>query len=230
MSVLFDVSPLGGVLGASTCSVFKLDPLTFTVPIEPLLDLVPGITPLRVTFDMISDETIEHSYSLTKHSLVDVTDAISNVHRELRKLTINGFLSANLPIPVLPLPISALPNPLGLLRIDLIRLANLQKIADERQPVMVVTPRYSMPRAFIESVRRSWKPDNGESSDVTVSFTECRIVMPNIGAPLAADYSAQLPGNNSAAAGGQGGAAGSNVSTTPSGTPGVPPTVGRGIG
>jgi hypothetical protein len=225
VGALFEVSPLGGVLGASTCSIFRLDPFTGTVPLEPLIDLVPGVTPLRVTFDMIDDELIEHSYALTTHALQDISDATSNVHKQLRKLTVSGTLSANLPIPSLfPLPFTALPNPLGLLRIDLIRLRHLQQIADDRQPVMVVTPRYAMARGFIESIKRSWKPDDGDSSNVVVSFQEARIVKPSVGPAIQADTPNQLPGNNAAAGGGQAAGASSAASATPSGTAGIPPS------
>jgi hypothetical protein len=224
MSVsLFAESPLGGVLGASTCSVFRLDPLTGTVPLEPLLDIVPGVTPMRVTLDMIDDESVEHVYALTTHPLQDVADAVSNVHRDLEKMTIQGTMSSNIPIPIPLFPLEAVPNPLGFLRIDLIKLRNLRAMAKDRQPVMVVTPRYALARALIGRIHAPWRPEMGESTQVTIEFTECRIVAPSVGPPLKADYSAQLPGNNAATGGGQAATSSAPSSLAPSATPGLPP-------
>jgi hypothetical protein len=220
---LFEQSPLGGVLGAKTCSIFRLDPFTATIPLEPLLDIVPGVTPMRVTLDMIDNETVSHTYALTTHALVDVADATSNVHRELEKMTIAGTLSANIPIPIPVLPLQALPNPLGILRLDLIKLRNLRQMGKDRQPVMVVTPRYAMARAFIGKIDATWKPDDGESIQVSIEFTECRIVSPQVGPALQADYSAQLPGNNAPTGGGQAATSSTPVTPVDSGTPGIPP-------
>lgn len=220
-------SPLGGVLGAFTVSIFKLEELFgLVIPIEPLLDFVPGVSPLRVTFDMIDNEQIQHEYVVTDHPLQDVGDATVNVHRRLRKLTVSGKLSAQLAqSPVIPLPLPPIPNPLGILRIDLIRLQNLQNLADQRQPVMVVTPRYSMAKALIESIQREWGPSDGESANCTVTFKEARIIAPTFGAPLSSDFSAQVPGNNAAVGGGQAPSAVSGVSAAPSPVPGGAPVV-----
>ncbi len=224
MTALFEPSPLGGVLGAHTCSIFRLDPFGI-VPLEPLLDLVPGITPMRVTLDMIDSETIVHDYSLTTHPIQDIGDATSNVHENLKKLTIEGTCSANLAINIVPLPIEALPNPFGLLRLDLIKLRNLQNMAHDRVPVMVVTPRYAMAKAWIGQIRRTWTPDDGTQSKVVIEFTECKIVSPSVGPPIKADYSAQLPGNNAAVGGGQASTSAASSAAPASGTPGVPPAL-----
>lgn len=208
MGALFEVGPLGGVLGASTCSIFKLDPLTWSIPLEPLLDLVPGgiLTPLRVTLDMVDDERIIHEYAVTQNSLQDAGDAASNVHKKLDKLTVQGTLSTQISLTT---PISDLdlfvpiPNPGGIFRFDLIKIQNLKLIADAREPVMVVTPRYSLARALIERIDRPWKPSNGESSEVSISFQEMRIVTASIGAALSQDFKAQAPGNNVAVGGGE---------------------------
>lgn len=222
---LFEQSPLGGVIGASTCSVFKLDPFFGMFPIEPLLDFIPGVSPLRVTLDMIDNETVVDEYETTTHPIQDISDATSNVHEKLKTLTIEGTLSATLPTAPLAIPIPAIPNPGGILRIDLIRLRNLRNIQKERRPVMVVTPRYSIAQAWIGRIESNWRPELGESMSVNVTFTQAKIVAPSFGPPVASDASAQLPGNNSAVGGGLASTMSTPVSSTASATPGLPPTV-----
>lgn len=196
---VFVESPLGGNLGASTASFFRLDPATFTVPIEPIVDLVPGVTPLRVTMDMVDSETLQLDYDVTENSLQDFTDVASNVRRRLRRVSVTGTLSRLAPLS--PLGVPPPPTPPGL-QLDLLRARNLQAMADARLPMMFVSPRTSLARAFISSYSQPWSPDNGESLIVTLQLVEARLVSP-ITAPVAQDYPAQAPGNNAATGGGQ---------------------------
>ena len=221
MSVLENPALLG-LIGRSTASFFALDP-TGTTPIQILPDLVPGVTPLRITFDLIDQESFTEEWDVTENSLQDFSDTISNLRRRLKTLSITGTISGiaqALPIGVPPPPI-----PPGF-RPDFIRASALSQLAARRRPVACVTPRVSLPRAFITSISRPWSPDNGQSTIITVSLKEARIVSPITIDSVAPDFAGQIPGNNTATGGGQ--QAGSAVVTQtvqPSGTPGVPPVV-----
>jgi len=167
----FIKNPLQGILGAKTASFYRLDP-TGTIPIEPVADLRPAFTPNRVTLDMVDAEDLSRSYQITTNALQDFTSATSNVHRDLIRLTVSGTLISSINLPLI--------GSVGFagLRFDFLKFSNLETIADRREPIMVVTPRVSMAKAFIESVSRSWTPDLGENTLVTVSLVEARIVNP----------------------------------------------------
>jgi hypothetical protein len=215
---------MGGNLGANTCSVLKLDP-TGSIPREPLLDLIPGLTPLRVTLDMVDSESASFDYDVTTHSIQSTLDVTSNVHKRLRGLTITGTLGATLPLlPVIPPPV-----PGSLLRLDLVRLKSLVDMADERALVMVVTPRVALARAFFTKITQNWSPSNAESTSVTLTFIQARIVSPLTGDLVAPDYPAQEPGNNAATDGGQSSTSSAGTSATPSPTVGVAPTIGGSV-
>lgn len=208
-------SPLGGVLGASTASFFKLTPLG--VPFEPLIDVVPGVTPFRITFDMVDNENVTHSYDVTEHAVQTFFDVTSNVRKRLVKVAITGTLSAVPPL----LPIGAIPVPGSFLRLDLLRIQNLEALADSREPIMVVTPRFGLPKCIIADVSRNWNPGMGESSQVSIALTEARIVSPLTGI-TEADFPAQAPGNNAAQGGGQ------SATTDPGVSASAPPTDASG--
>jgi hypothetical protein len=185
-----------GILGASTCSIYKLDPLTSTVPIEPVADIVPGVTPFRVTFDVVQQEQSQRNYRITQNTLQDFTDTTPNVHKELQVITVSGVLSA-----VGPLSLGGAPPPATFgFRLDLLRIANLERLADARAPVMVVTPRVSLAAAFISNITRPWTPADGESTPVQITFVEARILSPITGAALA--DTASLAAGNTATTGG----------------------------
>ena len=197
---------MGGILGAFTASFFKLDPLG-NVPLEPLLDLIPGLSPLRVTLDMVDSESVTYTYTKTNHPVQDFFDITSHVKKNLERVTISGTLGALLPLVPAPIPTFGLappppPVPGSLLRLDLIRIANLKNIADARQPIMVVTPRVGMARGIITMLQPRWGPDDGESSTVSITVEEIRRVSPIIGTP-SVDYPAQTSGNNASSGGGQ---------------------------
>jgi len=211
---LVSASPLAGILGLSTASFYKLDP-TGTVPIEPLADIIPGVTPFRVTMSMIDNENYVQSYRVTQNTMQDFTDTTPNVHRELIMLTINGTLSSAPPMSLTGLP----PPPTFGFRIDLLQMANLERMADERKPIMVITPRVSLATCFIQSIQRPWAPTNGESVPVIVSVLEARIASPfNVAA---------LPDTSSLAAGNTQTTGGGEQSTTPSQTTASAPPVNQ---
>lgn len=166
-------SPLAGFLGLSTASFYKLDP-TATSPIEPLADIVPGVTPFRVTLSMIDNENYIQSYRVTQNALQDFTDVTPNVHRELIQLTITGTMSA-----APPMSISGLPQPPTFgFRLDLLQVSNLERMAAERRPIMVITPRVSLAKCFIQSINRLWTPLDGDSTPLVITVIEARIASP----------------------------------------------------
>lgn len=230
-------SPLGGNLGARTCSIFRLDPASSTVPLEPLADIIPAFTPLRVVLDMVDGEQIVHEYSVTEHAIVGFGDITSHVHRRLVRLSITGRLVNGLPLQALPVPppppptgaaLGALPvSAASAVRLDLMRFTNLRAIADSKRPVMVVTPRVSMPRALIASLAGNWSPKDGESYMVSLAFTEARIVSPLSSTPVP-DGGSMANGNEARTGGGEQATQTVNVETTDSGIDSVPPRLGGG--
>lgn len=186
-----------GQLGIVTCSVFRLDP-TGTVPVEPVVDIVPGVTPFRVTIDVITQEQKTSNYRVTRNTLQDMTDTTPNNHRELEVINVSGVLSS-----MGPLTVAGGPPPATFgFRLDLQRINNLERLAAERRPVMVVTPRVSLASAFITSISRPWTPANGESTPVTITFMETRVL--GVGQAIAAlaDTDSLAAGNTASTGGG----------------------------
>src|SRR5690606_24212115 len=92
------------------------------------------------------------------------------------------------------------PQPDVLVRLDYLRLERLKAIADERLPIMVVTPRLSLPRAAISRVNSRWSPQSGQSPEVSLDFVEVRIVSP-LTKFIVQDWASQATGNNEATSG-----------------------------
>lgn len=215
-------SPLGGNLGSYTACFYKLDPATFTFPLEPLPDLVPGIfTPLRVTLDIVDSESMTLTYDVTEHAVQSFLDVTTNVKKRLRGMTITGTFGGTPPL--LPLIGGVPPVPGSFARLDILRLNTLQAIADAREPIMVVTPRHSMHRAIITSVSDSWGPADGEQMAVTVTLKEARLVSALIADSVAQDFPAQETANNADVGGGQSGTTEVTGPNTPPFSPTGPP-------
>lgn len=196
MSTPFVKSPLGGLLGTRTVSFYRLDP-TGNVPIEPLGDLVPALGSDRVTFDMIDSEDGEQTYAITMNALQDFTSATSNVHREPKRRTFSGTLIGGVDVALVgSFGLSGAPGLGGGMRNDLRKLEALEAIAERREPIMVVSPRKSFPRAWIETIADSWTPELGPNSMVTISIVEARIVSPLQANAVVPDVASSLTGNN----------------------------------
>jgi len=207
---------LSGIKMVQTASIYRLSKATgFQVPIEPLIDLIPGITPLRVTMDLIDSEDISLNYTVTQNSLQDFSNATSNVHRELQRISITGVMASTLQI-AQPVPTPATAGG-AFVRFDLVRIKNLETIANRMEPVSVVTPRFSMAQCFIESISRPWSPDLGPNTEVTITCVEARILSPGQ-STAQPDYDAQLPGNGTQTGGGN--VSGAPANSNPA-TPGV---------
>lgn len=210
-----------GAVGIGTCTIYVLD-ANGTTPLEPVADIVPGVGPLRVTLDAITADSFKQTWRITRNTLQDLTDTTSNVYRELRMLSVSGIFGAAGPMGVgIPgAPSSGLAR---LARFDLQRFNQLSAIADARRPVMVVTPRYSLPRAFIAEMPSQWSPEDGDSLPITMTFVEARVLTSAITQAFA-DVDSMATGNNKASGGGVGGS-----SSVPGefgvGGQGVPPLV-----
>ena len=209
-------SPLGGIVGATTCSFFKLTPAG--IPFEPIPDLVPGITPRRITFDMIDGQSESIDFDVTEHAVQSFLDITSNIHERLNTMTITGTLGATPPL----LPVPAPPVPGSNARLDLIRVENLKALARQKQPVMVVTPIVGFASAAIVNCTPQWSPALAESMTVSVSIKEVRIVSPIAGA-LIQDFPSQAPGNNAVSGGGQSATTDTGTSYPPGAVDGVSP-------
>ncbi len=212
-------SGLAGALGGQTCSIYVLDPSGSTA-LEPIADLVPGVSPLRVTIDGIDSEQYQPSYRVTTNTLQDLTDTTSNVYAELIRLTVSGVFGAAGPmgVGIVGLPDTGLRR---LARLDLVRYKNLQRIAAQRRPVMVVTPRCSLAKAFITGFPYNWSPSDGDSLPITLSFIEAR-VMSSASITAFADLDSMAVGNNTSTGGGTGGSTTSQLAGTGGGI-GAPP-------
>lgn len=188
--------PFAGIIALNTASFYRLDP-TGRVPIEPIADIVPSVTPFRVALDIVDQETHEEVYEVTRNVLQDFTDTTPNVHRAPVRLTVTGTLTATGPL--LPGGLGQLPT-FGF-RFDLLRMAQLESMAQQRRPIMVVTPRVSLATAFVARLARPWSPSDGESTVVTVDLVEARIVGP-ANAEAVLDTDAMAAGDVQATSGG----------------------------
>jgi len=202
-----------GALGSKTCSIYMLDP-SGTTALEPVADIVPGVSPLRVTTDTIDSEQFVQAYSVTRNTLQDLTDTTSHVRPELQTLTVTGVFGAAGPI----VPGTGL---IRLARFDLIRFNNLRRIAEQGRPVMVTTPRVSLARCFIVGLPTSWTPSDGDSLPITISFLEARVTKSGSVAAFA-DVDSMATGNNTTTGGGTGGSSSTSEFGLAAG-PGVPP-------
>ena len=193
----FVKNPLGGNLGSRTASFYRLN-AAGTLPVEPLGDLIPAFTSNRVTLDMVDSEDVQRTYLVTANALQDFRSAQSNVHKDLIRMTFTGTLIGGVDIALIgSVGLGGIPGFGGGLRSDLLKLENLEALADRREPIMVVTPRVSLPQAFIEAISRNWNPDVGDNTLVTVSVVEARIVNPLMADSVIQDVESSLTGNNS---------------------------------
>jgi len=207
MAKPFLLNALSGLLGARTASFFRLDP-TGSVPIEPLGDLVPALNSNRVTLDMVDTESMLQSYQITQNAMQDFQSASTNRHKNLDIMTLTGTLTSAATLvdafetlrkgPILSLKEAIFSG----LRTDLAKLANLRVLADRDEPIMVVTPRESLAKAFIESITTTWNPEVADNTLVSITLIEARIVNPFFADAVVGDLAASETGNNSVTSGG----------------------------
>lgn len=218
-------SPIWGLLAHQTASFYQLDPATYTVPVEPLADIIPTVTPFRIAVSSIDNENYVQNYRVTRNALQDFTDVTPNVHKELTELTITGVFSSAPNMSLLGIPTS--PPTFGF-RLDLLQMANLERMADKRKPIMVITPRVCLARAFIQSITRPWQPNDGVNSPVIVQVIEARIASP-FSTDVLPDVDGLAPGNSQTTGGGE--QAATNVASSTSAPPvaQVPPSTSVGL-
>lgn len=193
----FQKTPLGGTLGQRTAAFYRLDPNS-GLPIAKIGDLLPALGPDRITYDVIDSEGVSLAFSVTRNALQDFTSATSNVHREPIRVSLTGTLISSIDLALIgSVGLGGVPGLGGGLRTDLLKLANLEALADAREPIAVITPRLSLPTAFIESIDRTWSPATGENTIVTISIVEARIVNSLPAESLVPDTAASFTGNNS---------------------------------
>jgi len=198
-------SSFGGIIGVTTASFYRISPVG--IPLEPLADIVPAVTPFRVALSMIDREQHTQNYRVTMNALQDFTNTAANVHRELEQLNIVGSFSS-----APPMSLSGLPQlPTFGFRTDLLQMANLTRMAELREPIMVVTPRVSLASAFIRSIQRPWTPKQGPNTTIVISLIEARIASP-FTTNVIPDTDTLAPGNFQQSGGGE-------LSTKPWDTP-----------
>lgn len=196
-------TPLGGTLGVRTAALYKLNKAG-TQPIEKIGDLIPPLERLtranKVVLDMIDSEAWELSFETTENPLQDFTAAQSNVHQLPERLTIVGTLVSSIDLAGLTsvgisgIPAAGIPG----LRADLQRLEALADLGRAREPIMIVTPRHALMRAWIKGISDPWTPETAENTVVTIQLQEARIVSPLAAEQAIQDIAQMTTGNNRA--------------------------------
>jgi hypothetical protein len=147
---------------------------------------------------MIDSEDVQRNYLVTSNALQDFSNAQSNIHRDLIRHTYSGTLVSGVDIALIgSVGAGGIPGFGAGIRADLLKIENLENLADRREPIMVVSPRVSLAKAFIESISRNWSPDLGDNTFVTVTVVEARIVNPLIADAVIPDVENSATGNNS---------------------------------
>jgi hypothetical protein len=188
---------LEAMRGPTTATIYRLDQNTL-LPVEPLIDIVPSVSPNRQSLDVMTSSTRVDSYRVTTNSMQRGLDTTAHVKKELVTLTIQGLISG---APLLRVA-SAINAAIGAAgdridpgvgkaqsfgatlpgfpapRRDLMQLQMLQMLVDSRQIIMVVTPEGALPRAICTRLQRANGTDVGEGTEITIDFMEARIVSP----------------------------------------------------
>ena len=212
-----------GLVGIQGLSIYRLIPPLYQVPIEPVLDLVPGITPFRITADVIQASSMSRAFRVTRKRLQDFSDVTTHVQEELKTLQADVLLNAgglNLSLPGIPnFPNTAL---VRLARLDLMRFAYLDQMAARREPVLAITPQFSI-TGFIEALTPQWGNIDGWSLRVGISIVESRIVGPSLASSVPDVDALSTGGNGSAQSGTSSGTSTVSVEPTSPAAPGISP-------
>ncbi len=219
----FIQDPLEGLLGSRTATFFLLDRFS-GLPVAALgftqNPFVPN--PAAVTADVVDSESYSISVDVTQNALQDFSNASTNAHLNLDTMTVSGTWVSSIDLG--PLGSIGLPNlptfGLQLLRTDLTNKQFLEAMIRRREPVMVVTPRRSMPKAFMTELSEEWDPSTGENTLLTISLMEARIVSPLPGSELVPDVGTLAAG--SVVGSNAGSQAAQPVSTPPAAPPPAP--------
>lgn len=212
---------LNGITKAEFASVYRLSRVSgFQVPVAPIANFQPGLTSNHVTIDVVDSEDISVNYTVTQNTLQDFSNSTTNVHRELRRFSVSGVMGSTIDVRSF-LGTGAIAQATRQ-RLDLVRIQNFYEIADRMEPVMAITPRFSLAQCFIESISRPWSPEIGPNTELTVSFVEARILSPGQSAAIP-NYGAQLPGNGAPSGGGNVAGSPTNPGQLPVGVIGAAP-------
>lgn len=212
-----------GLVGIQGLSIYRLIPPLYQVPVEPVLDLVPGITPFRVTSDVVQASSMPSEYRVTRKRMQDFSDVTTHVQSMPRMLQADVLLAAgglNLSLPGLP----TFPNTglVRLARLDLMRFAYLDQMAQRREPVLALTPQFSL-TGFIEALTPQWGNVDGWSLRVGITIVEARIVGPSLAGQVPDVDALATGGNAGSQAGTSSGTSSVSVEPTSPAGPGVSP-------
>lgn len=215
------INAMNGILKAEFASIYRLSRVSgFQVPVTSVANFQPGLTSNHVTLDVVDNEDVSVTYTVTENTLQDFSNATTNVHRNLRRFSITGIMGSTIDVRSF-LGTGSIVSARRQ-RLDLLRIKNFYDIADRMEPVMAITPRFSLAQCFIESISRPWSPDIGPNTELSVLFVEARILSPGQSAAIP-DYASQLPGNGIPSGGGNQSGSPSNSSETPVGVIGAAP-------
>jgi hypothetical protein len=180
--------PFAGIVNSKRVGIYKLDP-TLTTPIQPIyLDLLPLTipSPYAVQMDVAEAITRHTRYTVTENQVLGFRTITNNAHKELQRASVSGILDPR------PLGVGggvaeqALINPpsFGIFRKDLIVKDILYRLADERKPMLVITPDWVMSKAFIEGITETQNAGDGEVTRLQIEFVEARVIIPFVGDAL----------------------------------------------
>ncbi len=175
--------PYAGTTGSRRVGIYVLDP-TFTTPIQPIfLDLLPQAanSPFAISLDVAQTVQRTHTWKVTKNRMLNFATATTHVQTNPQSASISGILD---PSPLAATQIagrSAIVPTFGILRRDLIAKNILIAIGNQRKPVLVLAPDWTMPRAFMTRLVETGDEGDGEVSRVSLDFVEAQMISPFLG-------------------------------------------------
>jgi hypothetical protein len=221
----FIAAAFEGMLGITTATFYRLNSIGH--PIGLVADINPLPTQDRTQLDMIDAESSPDVYDTTDNPLQDFSSATSNVHKPPVRMSITGTISSEINLGLLgSFGIGNIPGRVSSFRKDLQVLETLRAMGDRKEPIMVVTPRRTLPKAFITLIDPVWTPDLGQNTIVTINVKETRIVDPLAPGSVILDTGAMNTGNNANnPAGGQSGTPIDTQAVSAPSAPGGAPSV-----
>ncbi len=197
--------PFAGATGARRVAIYVLDP-TLTTPLQPIiLDVIPidSLSPLTVNFNTAQAVSRTHRWTITQNAVLNFGNVTVNAHKEPETASISGIIDptpANIPFLTTTAPT------FGLFRKDLVAKNIIIAIAGQRRPVLVLTPDWTMARAWIESIVETQNEGDGEVTHLSINFVEA--IIPSAFLVGAQDSAAMTGGaDQTTNAGAQGGSA-----------------------
>lgn len=158
----------------SSVAIFRKKPSEIGYVVAFILSEIGIPSSKRVKMDLSTSRTHNKTFRATRNPVESST--ASAILRDPEVFSVTGRLSAN---PLGAFGAAAVLGTLGsLVRRDLIEVGKLRAIADEREPVVVVTPERVYTSMAITSMSEVYDKASGNGSILSLTFQEIRIVSP----------------------------------------------------